>query len=197
MSDSVWPHRWQPTRSPISGILQAKTLKWVAISFSNAWKWKVKMKSLGCVQFLATPWAAAYQAPLSMGFSRQEYWSGVPLPSPLNLVTLNSLNILIIAALKLSVKFNTWAAQERVSMNRIPFLCLGLFFLFLDMPDHFFVWKNGCPFFWDKTTHIYFLIVSVGQEFGHRICKAAVKVVAWTGFSVGSSTWNEFASRFQ
>ena len=66
----------------IHGILQARTLKWVAISFSNAWKWKVKVKSLRCVRLLATPWTAAYQAPPSMGFSRQQYWSGVPLPSP-------------------------------------------------------------------------------------------------------------------
>ena len=66
----------------IPGILRARTLEWVAISFSNAWKWKVKVKSLSRVQLLATPWTAAYQAPLSMGFSRQEYWSGVPLPSP-------------------------------------------------------------------------------------------------------------------
>ena len=71
-----------PPGSLVPGILQARTLEWVAISFSNAWKWKVKVKSLSRVQLLATPWTAAYQAPLSMGFSRQEYWSGVPLPSP-------------------------------------------------------------------------------------------------------------------
>ena len=130
MSDSVWPHRRQPTRlsrpwdspgkntgvgchfllqcmkvksesdvaqscptlsdpmdcsllgSSVHGILQARTLEWVAISFSNAWKWRVKVKSLSRVWPLATPWTAAYQAPPSMGFSRQEYWSGVPLPSP-------------------------------------------------------------------------------------------------------------------
>ena len=64
--------------SPIPGILQARTLEWVAISFSNAWKWKVKVKSLSCVRLLATPWTAAYQTPPSIiGFSRQEYWSGV------------------------------------------------------------------------------------------------------------------------
>ena len=67
----------------IPGILQARTLEWVAISFSNAWKWKLKVKSLSHVQLLATPWTAAYQAPLSMGFSRQEYWSGVSLSMPL------------------------------------------------------------------------------------------------------------------
>ena len=66
----------------VPGILQARTLEWVAISFSNAWKWKVKVKSLSCVWLLATPWTAAYQAPPSMGFSGQQYWSGVPLPSP-------------------------------------------------------------------------------------------------------------------
>ena len=82
MSDSVWPHRRQPPGSPVPGILQARILEWVAISFSNAWKWKVKLKSLSHVRLFATPWTAAYQAPLSMGFSRQENWSGVPLPSP-------------------------------------------------------------------------------------------------------------------
>ena len=144
MSDSVRPHRWQPTSLPIPGILQARTLEWVAISFSNAWKWKVKVKSfiaaaaakslqpcptlcdpidssppgsavpgilqartlewvaisfsnawqwkvtvksLSPVRLLETPWTAAYQAPPPMGFSRQEYWSGVPLPSPKSFVT--------------------------------------------------------------------------------------------------------------
>ena len=71
-----------PTGSLVPGVLQARTLEWVAISFSNAWKWQVKVKSLSRVQLLATLWTAAYQAPPSMGFSRQEYWSGVPLPSP-------------------------------------------------------------------------------------------------------------------
>ena len=71
-----------PPGSPVPGILQARILEWVAISFSNAWRWKVKVKSLSPVRLWATPWTAAYQAPLSMGFSRQEYWSGVPSPSP-------------------------------------------------------------------------------------------------------------------
>ena len=71
-----------PPGSPFPGILQARSLEWVAISFSSAWKWKVKVKSLSQVRPSATPWTAAYQAPPSMGFSRQEYWSGVPLPSP-------------------------------------------------------------------------------------------------------------------
>ena len=71
-----------PPGSPVPGILQARTLEWVAISFSNAWKWTVKVKSLSRVRLLATPWSAAHQAPPSMGFSRQEYWSGVPLLSP-------------------------------------------------------------------------------------------------------------------
>ena len=64
-----------PPGSPVPGILQARTLEWVAISFSNAWKWKVKVKSFSHVLLLAIPWTAPYQAPSSMGFSRQEYWS--------------------------------------------------------------------------------------------------------------------------
>jgi len=76
---TLWnPIDGSPPGSPIPGILLARTLEWVAISFSNAWKWKVKEKSFSCVWLLATPWTAAHQAPLSMGLSRQEYWSGVP-----------------------------------------------------------------------------------------------------------------------
>ena len=71
-----------PPGSPVPGILKAGTLEWVAISFSNAWKWKMKGKLLSRVRLLATPWTTAYQSSPSMGFSRQEYWSGVPLPSP-------------------------------------------------------------------------------------------------------------------
>ena len=71
-----------PPGFPVPGILQARTMEWVAISFSNAWKWKVKVKSLSRVQLLATPWTATYQAPPTVRFSRQEYWSGVPSPSP-------------------------------------------------------------------------------------------------------------------
>ena len=80
------PTLWDPTDgsppgSPIPGILQARILEWVAITFSNAWKWKVKGKSLSHVRLLAIPWTATFQAPPSMGFYRQVYWSGVPLPS--------------------------------------------------------------------------------------------------------------------
>ena len=71
-----------PPGSPVPGILQARTLEWVAISFSNAGKGKVKVKTLSRVRLFVTPWTAAYQAPPFMGFSRQEYWSGLPLPSP-------------------------------------------------------------------------------------------------------------------
>ena len=76
-----------PPGSPVPGILQARTVEWVAISFSNAWKWKVKVKSLSHIWLFTTPWTAAYQGPPSMGFSRQKYWSGVPLPSPHFLAT--------------------------------------------------------------------------------------------------------------
>ena len=77
------PETSSPPGSPVPGILQARTLEWIAISFSYAWKRKVKVKSLSRIRLWTTPWTAAYQALLSMGFSRQEYWSGVPLPSPL------------------------------------------------------------------------------------------------------------------
>ena len=74
---TLWdPIEGSPPGSPVPGILQARTLEWVAISFSSAWKWKVKVKLLSHVRLLATPWTAAYQVPPSMGFSRQEYWSG-------------------------------------------------------------------------------------------------------------------------
>ena len=71
-----------PPGSSIPGILQVRTLEWGAISFFNAWKWKVKVKSRSCLRLVATPWTAACQAPPPMGFSKQEYWSGLPLPSP-------------------------------------------------------------------------------------------------------------------
>ena len=75
---TLWdPRDGSPPGSLVPGILQARTLEWVAIAFSNVWK--VKVKSLSRIWLSATPWTAAYQAPLSMGFSRQEYWSGVPL----------------------------------------------------------------------------------------------------------------------
>ena len=75
------PRDGSPPGSSVPGILQARILEWVAISFSSAWKWKVKGKSLSHARLLATPWAEACQAPPSMGFSRQKYWSGLPLPS--------------------------------------------------------------------------------------------------------------------
>ena len=75
------PTDGSPPGSSVPGTLQARTLEWLAISFSNAWKWKVKVKSLSRARLSVTPWTAAYQAPPSMGFSRQEHWSGSPLPS--------------------------------------------------------------------------------------------------------------------
>ena len=96
-----------PAGSPVPGILQAGTLEWVAISFSDAWKWKVKVKSLSRARLLATPWTAAHQASPSMGFSRQECWSGVPLPSPtlLDRKFFNSINIIKLYFRTLSI---TW-----------------------------------------------------------------------------------------
>ena len=95
--------------SPVPGILQARTLEWVAISFSKSWKWKVKVKSLSCVRLLATPWTAAHQAPPSMGFSRQEYWSGVPLPSPGWLYIYNQITYLALARTFYICQAHSWA----------------------------------------------------------------------------------------
>ena len=105
-----------PTGSSVPGILQVRTLEWVAIAFSNAWKWKVKVKSLSRVRPSATPWTAAFQAPLSMGFSRQEYWSGLPLPSPYMLLFLpywNTHTLLspYLPILLLYFKTNLWWAR--------------------------------------------------------------------------------------
>ena len=90
-----------PPGSPVPGVLQARTLEWVVVSFSDGWKWKAKVKSLSRVRLSATPWTAVYQAPLSMGFFRQEYWSGVPLPSPYSMVITNKMRELFS-----TVKFN-------------------------------------------------------------------------------------------
>ena len=76
-----------PPGSAIPRILQAITLEWVAISFSNAWKWKVKVKSLSRVWLFATPWTIAYQAPPSMGFSRQSTSALLIMPKPLTMWT--------------------------------------------------------------------------------------------------------------
>ena len=76
------PTDGSPSGSSVPGTLQARTLEWVGISFSSAWKWKW---SFSVVSVLVTPWTVAYQDPPSMGFSKQEYWSGVPLPSAFSL----------------------------------------------------------------------------------------------------------------
>ena len=111
------PMDGSPSGSPVPGILQTRTLEWVAISFPSAWKWKVKVKSLSGVRLLATPWTAAYQARPSMGFSRQEYWSGVPLPSPVilsnHLIFCHSLLVLPSVFLSISIFSNELALLIR------------------------------------------------------------------------------------
>ena len=110
-----------PPGSAIPGILQTRTLEWVAISFSNAWKWKVKVNSLSNVQLLATPWTAAYQAPPSTGFSRQEYWSGVTLPSPSVIIGEVQIKITILyhyTPIKMPKNFYKLTIELLVSMQR-------------------------------------------------------------------------------
>ena len=131
------PKDGSPPGFPVPGILQARTLEWVAISFSNAWKWKEKVKSLSRVRLLATPRAAAYQAPPSMGFSRQEYWSGVPLPSP-----------------------RTWPSSAQTAWIPQP-QCMFVFhlkfsgkprsYLPITISFHVLKWKPGC-LVWDPAT---------------------------------------------
>jgi len=103
-----------PLGSPVPGILKARTLEWVAISFSNAWKWKVKVKSLSRVQFLATSWTAAYQAPPSMGFSRQGYWSGLP-------TTLSDIKIMFYWYIHHEKKI--WWEYKRASKDMFNYIC--------------------------------------------------------------------------
>ena len=116
-----------PPGPAVPGILQARTLERVAISSSNAWKWKVKVKSLSRVRLLATPWTAAYQAPLSMGFSKQEYWSGVPLPSPddvaRNRFSLSSPFFHLPASSNSIYSFNAWALRRtKLWIRQDPYL---------------------------------------------------------------------------
>ena len=109
-----------PPGSPIPGILQARTLEWDAISFSNAWKWIVKVKSLSRIRLLVTPWTAAYQAPLSMGFSRQEYWSGLPLPSPFGHLRTGKMPLSIIASTTANSRDKQWFLQCPWFRWRVP-----------------------------------------------------------------------------
>ena len=123
------PHRWQPTRlPPFSGILQARTLEWVAIYLPSAWKWKVKVKSLSHAWLLATPWTAAYQAP-SMGFSRQEYWSGLPLASlgyilgdPKSFVFLTFVSVVDFLWSPFYIAFNCGKALMAKISNEVPWI---------------------------------------------------------------------------
>ena len=114
----------------VPGIFQARTLEWVAISCSNAWMWKVKVKSLSRVQLCATPWSAAYRAPPSMGFSRQEYWSGVPLPSLLE----NTTKKQTLGHWKLSLAYPRWLIRNTETWN--------LWFCRSEVnPGNFFFWR--------------------------------------------------------
>ena len=120
----------RPPGSPFPGILQARTQEWVAISFSNAAKWKMKVKSLSRVWLLATPWTAAYQAPPSIGFSRQEYWSGVPLPSLKCYIT--------------SCKYNVNATEVVAGMCQIKALLFRTLWNFFSNILDLQLWNHGC-----------------------------------------------------
>ena len=130
VSDSVRPHRWKPTRLPCPWGSQGKNTRVACHFLLQCMKWKVKVKSLSRVRLCATPWTAAYQVPPSMGFSRQEYWSGVPLPSPDPYLTPNiKINSKWIKDLNLRDK-TTRVLKQNVGLN----LCdVDLVNNFLDM----------------------------------------------------------------
>ena len=107
-----------PPGSPAPGILQARALEWVAISFSNAWKWKVKVKSLSRVWLPVTPWTTAHQAPPSMGSSRQEYWSGMPLPLPLVLIFWSIFSLVLYSLFSLSMWPVSWSMLNNSNNNK-------------------------------------------------------------------------------
>ena len=144
-----------PPGSPVPGILQARILEWVAISFSNAWKWKVKVKSLSRVWLLATPLIAAYQSPPSMGFSRPEYWSGVPLPSPNCLVSTQLKVVRVSIQLKEnlndSLKYRTvcWLLLRKYTESKFGRLyyfsfCFLVFLFFNGLSVTFYHWILTC-----------------------------------------------------
>ena len=123
VSDSVRPQRQQPTRLPHPWDSPGKNTEWVAISFSNAWKWKVKVKSLSHVRLSATPWTAAHQAPPSMGFSRQKYWTGMPLPSPI--YTLLGIKYITNKSLRIAQEtlFNALVMKRELCTHRVDSVC--------------------------------------------------------------------------
>ena len=139
-----------PPGSAVPGILQARTLEWVAISFSNAWKWKGKVKSLSRVRLFKTPWTAAYQAPPSMGFSRQEYWSGLLFPPPGDLPS---------PRIKLIDFLHWWADSLPLNHREAPWVALNngkiRMSFFSSQSSHNHTIKRKC---WvNKTKHISWL----------------------------------------
>ena len=110
--------------TPSLGFSRPRILEWVAISFSNAWKWKVKVKSLSPVGLLATTWTAGFQAPLSMGFARQEYWNGVPLPSPEEISSLSHSIVFLYFLSLLAILGNSAFKWVYLSFSPLPFTSL-------------------------------------------------------------------------
>ena len=124
---------------PVPGILQARTLEWVTISVSNAWKWKVKVKSLSRVQLFDTPWTAAHQAPPSMGVSRQAYWSGVPLPYfSIYFYTITFVTLLLFCKLPLS---HPYFCDSAPGTQCLEWILVALYHVHIQFP-----WVNASQF---------------------------------------------------
>ena len=159
-------------QAPVPGILQARILEWVAISFSSAWKWRVKVRSLSHVRLFVTPWTVAYQAPLSMGFPRQEYCSGVPLPSPPSQVySLSKIGVLKSPIITVIVHFFLQFYQFLLHVfqgSGFRYICVYSYYL----PDGFFLSLRKCPLFiipflsyilshliWIQPLHLFYISV--------------------------------------
>ena len=167
-----------PLGSPVPGILQTRTLEWVAISFSSAWKRKVKGKSLSRVQLLAIPWTTAYQAPPFMGFSRQEYWSGVPLPSPKSsLGYLQYLMLIIIVYILIQCQCyvnNYWSMVNLCWFLELPGFLFTIFFIC--SWSNPWTWRADCIYKYIRYS-VYIYIYIYSYSFIHTI---VIWVFLWT-----------------
>ena len=147
-----------PPGSSVPGIFQARILEWVAISFCNSWKWKVKVKSLSCIQLFMTPWTVAYQAPPSMGFSRQEYWSGVPSPSPIIHISHNEKMYwyyCFILSLLLTVAAKTGCIKLESALLTINECFLGKLQRFWKKESYYFISPSWVLFWWEENVSVY------------------------------------------
>ena len=160
------PHRRQPTRLPHPWDSPGKNTGVGCLSFSNAWKWKVRVKSLSHVRLLATPWTAAHQAPPSMGFSRQEYWSGLPLPPPYwRCIATNLFTICFFFVNLLSFWIYLLIFSHQIVFSNTKYLCLicmNSLVLFMNLSASCTSYTMAPVFLWSFSfSHVFWLRVSL------------------------------------